>query len=77
MNNNIKRRLYAAPTAELICLAPAAPIANNWTWSGGTDSNSKWNQNSWNANGVPKNLFGLASATGIAEWAGEDELEAD
>lgn len=75
MNNGIKRRLYAAPTAELICLAPAAPVAT-WKWEG-KGSNSKWSQNSWSANGVPTDLFGLASATGIAEWAGEDELKAD
>jgi len=72
MDNNIKRRLYAAPSAELICLAPAAPIAS-WKWDG--TGRGKWNQNNW---GSPiANLFENASATGIAEWAGNDELEAD
>ena len=71
MKINTLRRPYAAPIAELICLAPATPIANNWTW--GTNK-GKWNQNSWSASSVPEKLFDVASATGFAGWTGEDEL---
>lgn len=67
------RRTYAAPTAEIVCLAPAAPIAS-WKWTGGS-SNSKWNEssNNWFAEGVP-DILGNASVTGLLTWANEDEL---
>ena len=74
MNNTMKRRPYAAPTAELVCLAPSAPIAN-WTWSGGS-SNSKWtgSKNHWFGSGADEILSG-ASVTGFAQWVNSDELD--
>ena len=71
MNTNTLRRPYAAPNAELICLAPASAIANTWTWNP-ESKNDKWGNNKW---GVQFNLNAV-SATGIAEWA-VDELESD
>ena len=77
MKTKTLRRPYAAPNAELICLAPATPIANSWTWKkkGELDSsvNGKWNQNHW---GTSLDIFGNASVTGIAEW-GVDELDSN
>jgi len=77
MNNTMKRRPYAAPAAELICLAPAAPIATgngSWTWG---DKNSKPSGGKWNDTnhwGASFDIFANASVTGIATWTGEDEL---
>lgn len=72
------RRPYAAPTAELIRLAPAAPIASNNSWTWGDKSNKptggKWNAtNHW---GESFDIFDNASVTGIATWDGSDDLEA-
>lgn len=70
MNNTMKRRLYMAPAAELICLAPNTSIAS-WEYK---DGGRSW-KNSWRADDVPEDLFNLASATGFATWIGEDELK--
>jgi len=67
----MKRRSYAAPSAELVCLAPSAPVAS-WKWSGGS-GNSKWNSNTnhWFGAGLdPSKLAG--SVIGIAEWIDDE-----
>lgn len=76
MKTKIMRRPYAAPNAELICLAPSAPIATapkkNWEWGG--SGSDKWKNNSW---GVSFDLLKDASATGLMDWAKEEEEELD
>ena len=72
MNTTTLRRPYVAPGAELICLAPDAPVASNksWEWKGGskTDSGNWLTQNHWGAS------FTNVSATGLMEWAEDSEL---
>ena len=69
MKTETLRRPYAAPVAELICLAPTAPIAS-WKWN---EINGKWSQNRW---GGPTDvdLFKVASVTGVATWGDETGL---
>lgn len=70
------RRPYAAPSAELVCLIPGAPIATssgpNWQWD--STGGGNWGLNSW---GVPdaENLLNNASVTGVVKWIDPDELE--
>jgi len=64
MKNTMKRRPYEAPNAELICLAPSAPVAS-WKWQ---DSDKRtWHTNSWSSLSEDLNLD-LASVTGVGEW---------
>ena len=72
MNQNSKLRVYAAPTAQVICLAPVTPIASSekksWEWQG--TSGSGWNTNHWGVD-----MSGLnPSVTGIMKWVGDDEF---
>jgi len=60
------RRPYTAPTAELVCLAPGAPIAS-WKWTPERTWTST-NTNKWGTSTF------VASVTGIATWLGDDLL---
>ena len=64
MNNIINRHPYAAPSAELICLVPGAPIAS-WKWNDGSDPGN-WTSNKWGFDIFDKSLN--ISVTGVAEW---------
>lgn len=67
------RRPYTAPAAELVCLAPTAPIAN-WTWK--DSGNHSWTTNHWGLKNAEE-LFKNASVTGIMEWADGDEFKTE
>ena len=65
MSNTMKRQTYVAPAAELVCLAPSAPVAtSNQSWKWGESKTRDWTKNSWGA--MPQNF--LPSVTGVAEW---------
>ena len=63
MNNNMKRRSYTAPNAEVVCLAPSAPIAS-WNWDPSAGKN--WGMNSWGK--VTEEQIKNASVTGVLTW---------
>jgi len=74
MNNTTKRRIYAAPNAELVCLIPDVALATgtqkNWKWGSSTEN---WGaSNSW---GTSFQKLNLASAVGHFDWVGADEME--
>jgi len=62
MDNKTLRRPYAAPSAEIICLAPHEAVAASWKWDKGDPGN--WNANPWGIKLSGVNI----SATGIAQW---------
>jgi len=63
MDNKTLRRPYAAPSAEIICLAPGEAIAASWKWDKERDPGN-WNSNKWGFDIFSQTI----SATGFAQW---------